>query len=198
MIPNKIGIGLAAMLVLLLGSALGAPAYADEGGYEEGNGIPCEAERDREMTLTLSESSGLPGDTITASMSVTLIEGDRPRGWREAGFAWYDGHGIVGDWVMAEVKDGDGNPFANYVGWSVPVGETLTGYATATLTVPNVAPGTELSVLVCVGHSHGPGDMHWLDFTVESFMVVPEALLGSIGIVGALLGAALLYGRRGN
>ncbi|MEM4277993.1 MAG: hypothetical protein QW475_01980 [Candidatus Nitrosocaldus sp.] len=188
--------GMVGVVLALLLAGLMPVVYAQE-SEDEYHDVLCEVERDREMTLTLSQSSGLPGSTITAEMSITLIEGDRPRGWRDAGFAWTDGHTIIGDWVIVSVVDGAGNPFAGYGTWSVPAGETLTGYATATLTVPNVEPGSTLHVMVCVGHPHGPGDMHWYDFTVESFMVVPETMLGGIGVVAALLGATLLYARRG-
>ncbi|MFN4336859.1 MAG: hypothetical protein ACK4FV_04680 [Candidatus Nitrosocaldus sp.] len=50
--------------------------YAQQDDKEE-HGM-CVIQRDREMTLSLSSSSGLPGSTITATMSITLIEGDRP------------------------------------------------------------------------------------------------------------------------
>lgn len=182
------------VLTLLLAGSMPV-VYAQEGGGEDEHHALCEVERDREMTLTLSQSSGLPGSTITAEMSVTLVEGDRPRGWRDAGFAWTDGHTIIGDWAIVSVVDGAGNPLAGYGTWSVPTGETLTGYATATLIVPDVEPGTTLQVMVCVGHPHGPGDMHWYDFAVEPFMVVPETVLGGIGVVAALLGAILIYAR---
>ncbi|GBC73144.1 hypothetical protein HRbin04_00540 [archaeon HR04] len=195
MANNKRRIVAVMVLALLLAGFINT-AYAQED--EEEHGILCEVERDREMSLSLSQSSGLPGSTITAEMSVTLIEGDRPRGWRDAGFAWTDGHSIIGEWVIVGVVDGEGNPFAGYGTWSVPAGETLTGYASAILTVPDVEPGTTLQVIVCVGHPHGPGDMHWYDFTVEPFMVVPETLFGGIGVVAALLGATLLYARRSN
>ncbi len=196
MLNNKRGIVAVMTLVLLLAGVTNTVYAQQEDEEEHGT---CEAERDREMTLSLSSSSGLPGSTITATMSITLIEGDRPRGWRDAGFVWTDGEGIIGEWVIVDVVDEEGTPFANYErGWTVPAGETLVGSATATLTVPNVAPGTPLQVMVCVGHPHGPGDMHWFDFTVEPFMVVPETLLGGIGVVAALLGATLLYAKRSN
>ncbi|MFN4336860.1 MAG: hypothetical protein ACK4FV_04685 [Candidatus Nitrosocaldus sp.] len=99
--------------------------------------------------------------------------------------------------MIVGVVDGAGTPFANYGTWTVPAGETLVGYATATLTVPNVAPGTSLQVMVCVGQP-GRGGMHWHDFTVEPFMVVPETLLGGISVVAALLGATFLYAKRNN
>jgi hypothetical protein len=188
-INNKAFITVVAAL-MLVGNGL---VYAQEDEHKE----LCEVERDRDMQLQLSTNSGLPGSEVNASMSVTLIEGDRPRGWRDAGFIWVDSSGNpVSDWVIVDVVDGEGIRFADYVReWSVPAGETLTGYATATLTVPAVPPGTNLQVWVCVGHPHGPGDYHWLDFTVDSFMVVPESILGGIGILGSVLAGMLLYRR---
>ncbi len=177
--------------LMLFGSGL-AYAQEDEHEHEE----LCEVERDREMQLQLSSETGLPGSTITANMSVTLVAGDRPRGWRDAGFIWVDeDNNPVSEWVIVSVVDGSGNRFEDYGAWSVPAGETLTGYATATLTVPNVAPGTNLHLLVCVGHPHGPGDYHWYDFTVGSFMVVPESILGGIGVLGSILAGILIYRR---
>ncbi len=177
--------------LMLFGSGL---AYAQEDGHEHDE--LCEVERDREMQLQLSSETGLPGSTITANMSVTLVAGDRPRGWRDAGFIWVDeDNNPVSEWVIVSVVDGSGNRFEDYGTWSVPADETLTGYATATLTVPNVAPGTNLRLLVCVGHPHGPGDYHWYDFTVGSFMVVPESILGGIGVLGSILAGILLYRR---
>ncbi len=177
--------------LMLFGSGL---AYAQEDGHEHDE--LCEVERDREMQLQLSSETGLPGSTITANMSVTLVAGDRPRGWRDAGFIWVDeDNNPVSEWVIVSVVDGNGTSFADYGTWSVPAGETLTGYATATLTVPNVAPGTNLRLLVCVGHPHEPGDYHWYDFTVGSFMVVPESILGGIGVLGSILAGILLYRR---
>ena len=190
MLNNK-SVAVFVTALMLFGSGL---AYAQEDGHEHDE--LCEVERDREMQLQLSSETGLPGSTITANMSVTLVAGDRPRGWRDAGFIWVDeDNNPVSEWVIVSVVDGSGNRFEDYDTWSVPAGETLTGYATATLTVPNVAPGTNLKVLVCVGHPHGPGDYHWYDFTVGSFMVVPESILGGIGVLGSILAGILLYRR---
>lgn len=70
------------VLALLLAGSMPV-VYAQEGGEDEHHAL-CEVERDREITPTLSQSSGLPGSTITAEMSVTLVGEDRPRGWRDA------------------------------------------------------------------------------------------------------------------
>ncbi|MEM2923959.1 MAG: hypothetical protein QW560_06080, partial [Candidatus Nitrosocaldus sp.] len=81
--------GMAGVVLALV--LAGLPVVYAQESEEEHHDALCEVERDREMTLTLSQSSGLPGSTITAEMSITLIGGDRPRGWRDAGFAWtYD------------------------------------------------------------------------------------------------------------
>ncbi|MEO9365720.1 MAG: hypothetical protein ABI341_06470 [Nitrososphaera sp.] len=70
--------------VVLALAGLMSVVYAQEGGGEDEHHALCEVERDREITLTLSQSSGLLGSTITAEMSVTLVGEDKPRGWRDA------------------------------------------------------------------------------------------------------------------
>ncbi|GBC74308.1 MULTISPECIES: hypothetical protein [Candidatus Nitrosocaldus] len=99
-------------------------------------------------------------------------------------FAWIDSYTIIGDGLVS-VVGGAGNPFAGYGTCSVPAGETSTGYATATL-MADVELGTTTGYGMC-WISIWTRDMHWYDFTVEPFMVVPETVLG-IGVVAALLG----------
>jgi hypothetical protein len=138
---NKATIAFVLVAVLILvGNGL---AYAQEDEHKEHEEL-CRTERNREMQLHLSTDSRLPGSDVTVTMSITLIESDRPRGWRDAGFIWVDSNGnTVSEWVIVDVVDGSGTRFADYGTWRVPTGETLTGYATATLTVPDVPPGTE-------------------------------------------------------
>ncbi|MCS6767141.1 MAG: hypothetical protein NZ517_00150 [Candidatus Nitrosocaldus sp.] len=159
----------------------------------------CHTERDREMEID-APSQGMPGEPITVTARVNLIAGDRPPGWQLMRFAFIDSTGnlaaphvdVAGTLVSGTVDPSTGR---------------LTGpgvvEATATLTVPDLAPGTMLKILACTGHPmgmmyDGTKGYHSLDFEVTGFAVVPEVLIGSIGLVGAALGSFILYARRRN
>jgi hypothetical protein len=144
----------------------------------------CHTERDREMQI-VAPATGMPGENITVHVTVYLNEGDRPGGWRLIRLAWIDE---------------SGNPVDPDTGRLTTPG---TLEATGTLTVPDLPPGTRLSILACTGHPMGQmyqpqtgHGYHSLDFTVGGFMVVPEMIIGSIGLVGAALGSFMLYARR--
>lgn len=158
----------------------------------------CHTERDREMEIIPSANEGLPGEPIDVTVRVRLIEGDRPQGWTLIRLAWINSTGnLVGSQqdVLGSLVSGDVDPSTGRL--------TTPGIveATATLTVPNLPQGTNLDILACTGHPmgqmyDGTNGYHSLDFKVLGFMVVPEVLIGSIGLIGAALGSFILYARR--
>jgi hypothetical protein len=161
----------------------------------------CHTERDREMQIE-APTTGMPGEDITVHVTVYLNVGDRPGGWRLIRLAWIDesGNPVVGPPfvdVPGTLTSGTVDPDTGRL--TTP--GTLE--ATGTLTVPDLPPGTHLSILACTGHPMGPmydpqtgNGYHSLDFTVGGFMVVPEMIIGSIGLVGAALGSFMLFARR--
>ncbi len=161
----------------------------------------CHTERDKEMQIE-APTTGMPGENIPVTVTVYLNEGDRPGGWRLIRLAWIDASGnpVVGPPfvdVEGTLTSGTVNPDTGRL--TTP--GTLE--ATGTLTVPDLPPGTHLSILACTGHPMGQmyqpqtgNGYHSLDFTVGGFMVVPEMIIGSIGLVGAALGSFMLYARR--
>jgi hypothetical protein len=161
----------------------------------------CHTERDREMQI-VAPATGMPGENIPVTVTVYLNKGDRPEGWRLIRLAWIDesGNPVVGPPfvdVVGELTSGTVDPVTGRL--TTP--GTLE--ATGTLTVPDLPPGTKLSILACTGHPMGQmynpetgNGYHSLDFTVGGFMVVPEMIIGSIGLVGAALGSFMLYARR--
>jgi hypothetical protein len=161
----------------------------------------CHTERDREMQI-VAPATGMPGEDITVTVKVYLNEGDRPGGWRLIRLAWIDesGNPVVGPPfvdVVGTLTSGTVDPDTGRLTTS----GTLE--ATGTLTVPDLPPGTHLSILACTGHPMGQmynretgNGYHSFDFTVGGFMVVPEMIIGSIGLVGAALGSFMLYARR--
>jgi hypothetical protein len=161
----------------------------------------CHTERDREMQIE-APTTGMPGEDITVHVTVYLNVGDRPGGWRLIRLAWIDesGNPVVGPPfvdVPGTLTSGTVDPDTGRL--TTP--GTLE--ATGTLTVPDLPPGTHLSILACTGHPMGQmyqpqtgNGYHSLDFTVGGFMVVPEMIIGSIGLVGAALGSFMLFARR--
>ncbi len=157
----------------------------------------CHTERDRVVEI-IAPSQGLPGEEIEVTVNVHLNEGDRPGGWRLIRLAWIDSTGNV-IWphvdVTGELTQGIVDP--NTGGLTTPGIITATG----TLTVPNLPQGTHLTLLACTGHPmgamyDGTNGYHSFDFEVLGFMVVPEMIIGSIGLIGAALGSFMLYARR--
>jgi hypothetical protein len=161
----------------------------------------CHTERDREMQIE-APTTGMPGEDITVHVTVYLNRGDRPGGWSLIRLAWIDesGNPVVGPPfvdVLGTLTSGTVDPDTGRL--TTP--GTLE--ATGTLTVPDLPPGTRLSILACTGHPMGQmyqpqtgNGYDSLDFTVGGFMVVPEMIIGSIGLVGAALGSFMLYARR--
>jgi hypothetical protein len=161
----------------------------------------CHTERDREMQI-VAPATGMPGENIPVTVTVYLNKGDRPEGWRLIRLAWIDesGNPVVGPPfvdVVGTLTSGTVDPDTGRLTTS----GTLE--ATGTLTVPDLPPGTHLSILACTGHPMGQmynretgNGYHSFDFTVGGFMVVPEMIIGSIGLVGAALGSFMLYARR--
>lgn len=146
----------------------------------------CHTERDREIEIIPSATAGLPGEPIDVTVRVHLLEDDRPLGWTLIRLAWIDSTGNL----VGSHQDVPGSLVADTV-----------VEATATLTVPSLPPGTHLKILGCTGHPmgqmyDGKNGYHSLDFEVLGFMVVPEVLIGSIGLIGAALGSFILYARR--
>ncbi len=158
----------------------------------------CHTERDRIIEIIPSATQGLPGGSIDVTVNVYLNAGDRPGGWRLIRLAWIDSTGnLVGSHqdVVATLIAGTVDP---NTGRLTEPGQLQ---ATATLIVPNLPPGTHLTILACSGHPmpfyDGTNGYHSLDFEIMSFNVVPEVLIGSIGLIGAALGSFLLYARKG-
>lgn len=156
----------------------------------------CHTERDRVIEIIPSATQGPPGTPIDVIVNVYLKEGDRPHGWSLIRLAWIDSTGnlagphqdVVATLVAGTVDDS---------GRLIGDGQLQ---ATATLTVPNLPPGTHLTILACSGHPmgqmyDGENGYHSLDFEVMSFNVVPEVFIGSIGLIGAALGSFILYAR---
>ncbi|MEM4339419.1 MAG: hypothetical protein QXE03_04300 [Candidatus Nitrosocaldus sp.] len=157
----------------------------------------CHTEVDREIEIIPSATQGLPGEPINVTVNVYLNEGDRPGGWRLIRLAWIDSTGNLVDShqdVEATLVEGTVDPSTGRL--------TTAGklQANATLTVPHLPAGTHLDILACSGHPmgqmyNGTNGYHSLDFTVLGFMVVPEVVIGSIGLIGAALGSFILYTR---
>jgi|GEM_PF-1245994 len=157
----------------------------------------CHTERDRVVEI-IAPSQGLPGEEIEVTVKVHLNEGDRPGGWRLIRLAWIDStRNVIWPHVDVEGTLTEGTVDPNTGRLTTPGIITATG----TLTVPNLPQGTHLTLLACTGHPmgmmyDGTNGYHSFDFEVLGFMVVPEMIIGSIGLIGAALGSFMLYARR--
>ncbi|MEM0029953.1 MAG: hypothetical protein QW572_05950 [Candidatus Nitrosocaldus sp.] len=148
------------------------PSPADEAcaKYEE---QPSDAH-----TLTLNKSSALPGDTVTATATVT----DNGTGANRIRFVWIDDTTNTIVQSNLYTRGSDSAPWARQDTFTVPM---------------SAQPGDSFTVVACFESPNnivGKGVTHHVN--IGSFMVVPESILGMLGVVGAGLATFYAYRRK--
>ncbi len=142
---------------------------------------PCFPEKDHEEDtsgyyLNVSPSSVMPGDTVTAIAGSITAD---PKTLRIT-IVWYDNNGSI----VHHQHFYAGTHYDYNFPYSV----------TSTYTVPdNAQPNTTWYVLACFEYDDGFSEQFRWDIRLGSFMVVPEFLLGSIGLIASMLGIFYAY-----
>ena len=128
--------------------------------------------------LTVNPTTVLPGGTVTATATVT----DTGTGANRIRFVWIDDATNTIVQTNLYTRGNDNPPWSRQ----------------DTFTIPSTAkPGDSFTVVACFetpNNTIGKGVTHHVN--VGAFMVVPELLLGSIGLAGSMLGTFYLYRKR--
>ncbi len=129
--------------------------------------------------LNVTPNSVMPGEDVQATAGSITVD---PKTLRIT-IVWYDNNAnIVGYRHFYAGDDYDYNyPYS----------------VTSTFTVPsNAQPNTTWSVLACFEYTDGSSEQFRWDIRIGSFMVVPEFLLGSIGVAASMFGIFYAYKAR--
>lgn len=142
---------------------------------------PCFPERQHEEDtsgyyLNVSPSSVMPGETVTATAGSTTAD---PKTLRIT-IVWYDNNGNIVQYQHYFA----GTDYDYNFPYSIA----------STFTVPNHAQvNTTWRVLACFEYDDGSSEQFTWDIEIGSFMVVPEFMVGSIGLIASMLGIFYAY-----